>query len=79
MLWNDATEHRRKYICNNGKYVSYDNEGRSILSGKTKVVFWGEWEPQSKIIRVNEIQSSKSTPTYMHEPLISKETGEKKN
>lgn len=76
MLWNDAPMHRRKYICNNGKYVSYDNEGRSILSDKTKVVFWGEWEPQSKIIKINELKSSK--PTYMHEPLISKETGQQK-
>lgn len=85
MLWNDAPMHARKYIYNNGKYVTYDNEGRGILSDKTKVVFWGEWEPQSRVIResqlgiIDESKLKKIKLKYLHEPLISKEIGQQES
>lgn len=70
MPWNDAPLHRRKYLCVNGKYVINDCEKKWKLSGNAKLVFWGEWEPQSKIIE----KSKGSSPRYLHQPIISKNT-----
>ncbi|WP_406540868.1 hypothetical protein ACI7YW_16910 [Clostridium ljungdahlii] len=74
MLWNDAPEHRRKYICCSGKYISHDKYDNEVLSEKTKILFWGEWEPQSKIICKPQlkIKHSSGSPQYIHEPYISR-------
>lgn len=69
MPWNDATSHRRKYLLTTGQYVNCDDNGKYILSDKMKIVFWGEWEPQSKIIN----ESANGNPKYLHIPIITKE------
>jgi len=63
--WN-AGDHRRKFLCNPGRYVSGDGS-----LGACALVFWGEWEPPSNIIQ--RWGPKDSLPRFLHEPLIPKE------
>lgn len=45
--WNNNDSHRRKFILSSGKYAGINNE-----QVESELVFWGEWEAQSEIVRV---------------------------
>lgn len=60
--WNCA-KHKRKFLKANGKYISNDEE----LNGE--LAFWGEWEPPSKVSRLNS-KPPKFYPKWLHEPLL---------
>lgn len=47
MPWNVAG-HRRKFLIAPGDYVDADDRHDDV-----EVVFWGEWEPPSRIERLN--------------------------
>ena len=71
--WNTGM-HRRKFLCVPGHYVSGD---ASIASAA--LVFWGEWEPPSKIIA--RWPKNGSLPRSLHEPVWEYPTmqGERQN
>lgn len=45
MPWN-ADDHRRKFLIAPARYV-----GRAERVGEAELVFWGEWEPPSRLLR----------------------------
>jgi hypothetical protein len=59
--WNKG-KHRRKFLRCTGRYADGDGATRSAL-----VVFWGEWEPPSYVIK----QWSKDghLPRFLHDPV----------
>lgn len=60
MEWNRGP-HARKFLKSTGDYVL---DGR-LQSGP--VVFWGEWEPQSRVIRAFQ-DVAPGYPRWLHEP-----------
>ena len=61
--WNNHETHRRKFIKSPGKYVNVEgNETDGELA------FWGEWEPQSQIVKLKN--SKKYLPKYLNFPFI---------
>ena len=58
--WNQTTKHYRKYMCCSGKYMKNGAEVQDRL------MFWGEWEPDSYIIKDF---GSKIPPRYLQKPL----------
>ena len=59
--WNQTNNrHYRKYMCCSGKYMENGVEKTDRL------MFWGEWEPESYIIKDF---GSKSFPRYLQKPL----------
>ncbi len=60
--WNNHKDHRRKFILSKGKYV---NEGNAEDADLT---FWGEWEAQSNIERLNN--TGKYLPTFLNRPFL---------
>ncbi|HEX6237741.1 MAG TPA: hypothetical protein VFZ68_11135 [Acidimicrobiales bacterium] len=63
MPWNRGT-HRRKFLTSPGEYVDADG-GRH----RDDLVFWGEWEAQSRIVTRWDRQPG--LPTVLHEPCWS--------
>jgi hypothetical protein len=61
--WNNYETHRRKFLKSPGKYIN--NQG-SETDGE--LAFWGEWEPQSQIIKLKN--SKKYFPKYLNVPYI---------
>lgn len=61
--WNNHNEHRRKFIYSKGKYV--ENE---IESKDTPLTFWGEWEPQSRIVRLRNTKPY--LPKFLNYPYL---------
>ncbi len=59
--WNRG-DHRRKFMTSTGAYL--DN-GRTV---EGPIVFWGEWEPPSRVVR-RFADASGGRPAYLHEPL----------
>ena len=60
--WNNTDNHRRKFIKSEGKFVNeFDQEVKADLT------FWGEWEPQSSIERLN---NSASRPKFSNTPYV---------
>lgn len=58
--WNTG-KHKRKFLVNSGRAVHY----KKIKD--TELVFWGEWEPQSKVYKkINNPLSS--GPQYIYRP-----------
>ncbi len=60
--WNTGV-HRRKFLKANGKYVK-DN---SLKEGE--LLFWGEWEPPSKVLKL-DARGSKFLPNWLHAPFL---------
>lgn len=60
--WNTHL-HRRKFIVNPGRYVG-ENENNTI---EDTLCFWGEWEPQSEVIKVIE-SPQPGMPRYFYKP-----------
>lgn len=63
--WNYGP-HRRKFMKAVGQYVMKDG----ALSPKQDLLFWGEWEPTSKIHPISNIFGV--VPKYVHEPFLPK-------
>jgi hypothetical protein len=61
MDWN-VGDHRRKFLVSNGT-VQGNGPSRS-----GKLVFWGEWEPQSRV-RHRYSSPGPGEPRYLHEPF----------
>jgi len=61
--WNRLEhQHKRKFLTSIGTYLA---DGRVE---KGKILFWGEWEPESRVIR--EIADPKPFfPRFFHEPF----------
>lgn len=62
MAWNTSRHHRRKFILAPGRTVTPD----SNVDFEGEVVFWGEWEPPSKIQR--RWPPRAGLPTVVHMP-----------
>ena len=60
MDWNTGMHHR-KFLCAKGDYV----DGNKCVKNEN-LLFWGEWEPQSKYERINR----SSRPSYLHYPYL---------
>jgi hypothetical protein len=62
--WNDDPQHYRKFIRNDGHYLtSLDNQPKN-----GKILFWGEWEGNSVFRPIN---NEKDKPNGIHEPFHS--------
>jgi len=61
--WNTGG-HKRKFMLSNGSVVINDN----LLKNKS-LLFWGEWEPDSLIIKVLNTPSG-AFPKYLYKPII---------
>ena len=61
--WNHGS-HKRKFLCHPGWYM--DN-GRLVHDDLT---FWGEWEPQSLFMRIDNPKENKSLPHVIHHPVL---------
>lgn len=61
--WNNHDSHRRKFLLSQGKYVA-NNE----IESESKLVFWGEWEAQSDVVRISK--SNNIPPRYLNTPFI---------
>lgn len=55
--WNKG-KHKRKFLKSNGEYLN------NKVSGD--IVFWGEWEAQSKVYKIEN--SKPDGPNYIYEP-----------
>lgn len=60
--WNRGI-HRRKFLCQPGWYVK---NGRLVHD---ELTFWGEWEPQSRMTRIDNPIGS-GGPHVIHHPLL---------
>lgn len=67
--WNYGA-HRRKFIKAAGQYVM----ANGVLSSKQDLLFWGEWEPTSKICSISSAIGAGVTPQFVHEPFLQKDT-----
>lgn len=63
MPWNTATSHRRKFMVSPG--TLQDSDG---YTEKTEVVFWGEWEPPSSVVR--RWPKGRDLPAVLHRPCV---------
>jgi hypothetical protein len=68
--WNNNKTHRRKYLVSTGKYL--DNNYQLV---KNELAFWGEWEAQSEIIKINKSKSG--APNYFNFPFLDPSVPEK--
>ena len=64
--WNQGT-HARKFLKAKGQIVTPQG-----LSPKQKLLFWGEWEPTSKIQPVNNYVGNNDQPKWVHIPFLPK-------
>jgi hypothetical protein len=60
--WNRAV-HRRKFLDSRGRYL----DRGSLKEGE--IVFWGEWEPESRVI-ARYAGSSADEPQFLYEPFF---------
>ena len=61
--WNHGS-HRRKCLCAQGQYV----QGSRLKD--EELVFWGEWEPQSRIMRIANPKEDGCSPHVIHRPML---------
>ena len=61
--WNHGS-HKRKFLCQPGWYVK---KGQLVHD---ELTFWGEWEPQSRITRIDNPIEDKCLPHVIHHPLL---------
>jgi hypothetical protein len=59
MPWNTG-DHKRKFLRSRGRYLDGD------VVREDELVFWGEWEPQSRVVR--RWSASDGLPRALHEP-----------
>ena len=45
--WNNYITHRRKFLLSKGEYINQNG-----LLKVDDLTFWGEWEPQSEILKI---------------------------
>jgi hypothetical protein len=62
MPWNTRPGHKRKYLVCPGKTVDVSG----ATTGDGELLFWGEWEPPSRI--VHRWTRTAELPTVVHEP-----------
>ena len=60
--WNTGT-HKRKFMICQGNYV----DNNKLLNGK--LMFWGEWEPPSRVERIDN-QPNSLFPEWLHTPYL---------
>ena len=60
--WNKG-KHRRKFLLSKGNYVERDKLKRGDL------IFWGEWEPPSKVEKLDN-KDNVLFPTWLHKPYL---------
>ena len=63
--WNYG-KHRRKFIATTGACL--DHSGRLLTN--QELLFWGEWEPTSKVTTIFATSGSGVMPTLVHEPYL---------
>lgn len=61
--WNNFQTHRRKFLLSNGEYINQNGELKA-----DDLTFWGEWEPQSEIIKI--INQRIHLPNYLNIPYL---------
>ena len=61
--WNHS-KHKRKFLCNTGWYM---NNEQMVCD---ELTFWGEWEPQSRITRIDNPKEDRSLPHFIHYPVL---------
>jgi len=72
--WNRG-KHKRKFIKQDGYYL--DENNRMM---KDKIVFWGEWEPQSVVAGEGKIDNPvHHGPKYIYEPYYDLDEAKKKD
>ncbi|MCI0689930.1 MAG: hypothetical protein L0Y54_22235, partial [Sporichthyaceae bacterium] len=64
MQWNTGA-HARKFLHSPGRYL--DGDG---TAGSDQLVFWGEWEPPSRVIE--RWPADGGLPRYLHQPVWSR-------
>jgi len=68
--WNYGG-HKRKFLKAVGQCVKEDG----ILTPKKELLFWGEWEPTSKVNPVSGTVGTALMPKYVHEPFLQRSKG----
>lgn len=63
--WNYG-KHKRKFLKSQGQYVL----SSGVLSSKQDLLFWGEWEPTSKVTCLLSMSATGVMPHYLHEPFL---------
>ena len=63
--WNYG-RHQRKFICAKGQYVNGDGS----LSPEQDLLFWGEWEPSSRVSSVVKTLGTGVLPKWIHYPQL---------
>lgn len=63
MSWNTEA-HRRKFLRSPGRYLDRDDVLRSGI-----VSFWGEWEPQPRVVE-RYAKAGPEMPRFLHEPFL---------
>ena len=61
--WNHG-DHKRKFLCHPGWYM---DRGQQISA---ELTFWGEWEPQSHITRIDNPIDDICLPHILHRPVL---------
>ena len=61
--WNHGS-HKRKFLCQPGWYMK---KGQLVHD---ELTFWGEWEPQSRITRIDNPIEDKCLPHVIHHPVL---------
>jgi predicted nucleotidyltransferase len=66
--WNNITyNHKRKFLLNEGSYIENGKKQEG------KLLFWGEWEPPSKVIELKQqtyCPPYGKNPQYLHRPFL---------
>lgn len=62
--WNYG-KHQRKFLRANGSIMVNGNAVHN-----QDVIFWGEWEPQSNVVRINNRPLVGDYPHYIHKPAL---------
>lgn len=65
MEWNTG-EHKRKFLISKGTYILKEELKKSEL------IFWGEWEPPSRVEKLNT-QNNQDNPKFLHRPYLSQQ------
>lgn len=63
--WNYG-RHQRKFLCAKGQYVQDDGN----ISPEQDLLFWGEWEPSSRVSSVIKTQGTGVLPKWVHYPQL---------
>lgn len=62
MPWNQGP-HKRKFLRSPGRYVDESGALR-----ESQLVFWGEWEPPSRVVK--RWLPASGLPCFLHEPVL---------